>query len=70
MIDWLNHITSDPSIMVGKPCIKGTRIPVDMILEELAHGREMDDLLRSYPRLKESDIKACLRFATEGNRSR
>jgi len=34
--------------MVGKPCIKGTRIPVDMILEELAHGREVADLLEGY----------------------
>lgn len=65
MIDWRDHITSDPKIMVGKPCIKGTRIPVDMILEELAHGREIDDLIGSYPSLKEDDIKASLQFAAE-----
>ena len=48
MIDRRQHISSDPQIMVGKPCIKGTRIPVDMILEELAHGREVADLLEGY----------------------
>ncbi len=43
--------------------LKGTRIPVDLILEELAHGREVGDLLQSYPVLKEEDIKASLQFA-------
>ncbi len=64
-MNWQDHITSDPKIMVGKPCIKGTRIPVDLILEELAHGREISDLLESYPTLKETDIKASLQFAAE-----
>jgi len=65
MLDWRDHISSDPAIMVGKPCIKGTRIPVDLILEELAHGRDADDLLEAYPKIKEADIKACLQFAAE-----
>lgn len=65
MLNWHDHITSDPKIMVGKPCIKGTRIPVDLILEELAHGRELADLLAAYPNLKEEDIKASLQFAAE-----
>jgi len=65
MLDWRDHISSDPAIMVGKPCIKGTRIPVDLILEELAHGREAGDLLEAYPKIKEADIKACLQFAAE-----
>jgi uncharacterized protein (DUF433 family) len=65
MLDWRDHISSDPKIMVGKPCIKGTRIPVDLILEELAHGRESGDLLQAYPRLSDEDIKACLQFAAE-----
>ncbi|MFZ1694032.1 MAG: DUF433 domain-containing protein [Flavobacteriales bacterium] len=65
MLNWRDHITSDPAIMVGKPCIKGTRIPVDLILEELAHGREIFDLIESYPRLKADDVKASLQFAAE-----
>lgn len=65
MIDWRSHITSDPQVMVGKPCIKGTRIPVDLILEELAHGRDVVDLLEAYPRITMDDIKACLQFAAE-----
>ena len=65
MLDWRQHISSDPKIMVGKPCIKGTRIPVDLILEELAHGREVADLLEGYPSLKEDDVRASLQFAAE-----
>jgi uncharacterized protein (DUF433 family) len=65
MLDWRDHISSDPKVMHGKPCFKGTRIPVDLILEELAHGREMSDLMEAYPRIKETDIKASLLFAAE-----
>ena len=49
--------------MVGKPVVKGTRIPVELVLEHLADNPELDDLLAAYPRLTREDVKACLAFA-------
>ena len=45
MTEYKNHIEANPKIMFGKPCIKGTRIPVDLILEKLAWGETIEDLL-------------------------
>ncbi len=59
-MDWEARISSDPKIMFGKPCIKGTRIPVDLILEKIAHGISFSDLLEAYPRIEVEDIQACL----------
>ena len=58
-------ILSDPSIMMGKPVVAGTRITVEIILERLAAGESMEDLLKSYPRLTEETIRAALAFAAE-----
>ncbi len=65
MILWTAHIETDPGKMYGKPVITGTRIPVDLILEKLASGDTIEDLLASYPKINENDIKACLLFAAE-----
>lgn len=65
MLDWQKYITSDPDILYGKPTIKGTRIPVDLILEKLAHGETTEQLLKAYPRLNREAIDACLFFAAE-----
>jgi len=65
MLDWRLHIESDPGKLYGKPVIKNTRVPVDLILEKLAVGETMDDLLAAYPRLTSEDIRACLAFASE-----
>jgi len=65
MIDWNLHIESNPDKLYGKPVIKGTRIPVDIILEKLAYGDSMEDLLEAYPKLSKNDIYACLIFASE-----
>jgi len=65
IIDWRSHITSDPKIMFGKPVIKNTRIPVDLILEKLAAGDKTEDLLEAYPSLSKEDIISCLLFASE-----
>ena len=62
MIDYKNHIESNPKIMVGKPCIKGTRIPVDLILRKINNGYSVEDLLDAYPRLTKNDIEACLYY--------
>ncbi|MCB0595787.1 MAG: DUF433 domain-containing protein [Lewinellaceae bacterium] len=49
----------------GKPVIKNTRIPVDLILEKMSEGETIDDLLRAYPRINKEAIMACLAFASE-----
>ena len=64
MMDWRSHISSDPSIMFGKPCIKNTRIPVDLILEKLGNGSSIEDLLLAYPKISKEDIKACMLYAS------
>ncbi len=63
-MDWHSHISSDPKIMFGKPCIKNTRIPVDLILEKLGNGYSIPDLLKAYPKISEDDIKACMLYAS------
>jgi len=64
-IDWLSHISTDPKILFGKPVIKNTRIPVDLILEKLAAGDKSEDLLEAYPVLTKDDIISCLLFGAE-----
>lgn len=59
------RIFVDPSIMMGKPCIKGTRITVELILRKLGAGRSFADLLQAYPRLTEDDLRAALAFAAD-----
>jgi uncharacterized protein (DUF433 family) len=61
-------IISDPKIMVGKPVIKGTRITVEHILEEMAGGLTIEELLDSYPNLSRESIQAALKFAAESVR--
>ncbi len=65
MIDYKKHIESNPEIMFGKPCIKGTRVPVDLILRHLAGAWTFEDLLDAFPRIKREDIIACLSFAAD-----
>ena len=62
-MDYLNHITIDPKIMTGKPCIRDTRIPVSIILKLLAKKDSYEQILSSYPELTEEDILACLEYA-------
>ncbi|MDI9623144.1 MAG: DUF433 domain-containing protein [Acidobacteriota bacterium] len=59
------RITSDPTVMMGQPVVEGTRITVDHILEELAAGVTIDQLLRAHPRLTRDGILAALRFGNE-----
>lgn len=65
MIDWTLHIETDPEKLFGKPVVMNTRIPVDLILEKLAVGDTIDDLIDAYPQLKRDDIAACLVFAAD-----
>ena len=59
-------IQSHPSIMMGKPVVAGTRITVELILEKLAAGEIVEQLLKAHPRLTKEGIQAALCFATEG----
>ena len=61
---WHSHIFFDPKIMFGKPCIKNTRIPVNLILEKLGNGYTISDLLKAYPKISEDGIKACMLYAS------
>jgi uncharacterized protein (DUF433 family) len=62
-------IISDPAIMMGKPVIAGTRITVELILEKLAAGETVDQVLDAHPRLTREAIRAALAFAAEALRS-
>ena len=62
MVDWKRWIVSDPRVKLGKPVIAGTRIPVDLILEKLAAGETVQDLLEAHPRLTEEAIRAALAY--------
>lgn len=56
-------IQSDPSIMMGKPVIKGTRITMELVLEKLAAGETIEQILESHPHLNQEALLACLEFA-------
>ena len=57
------RIITDPEILAGKPVVRGTRIPVDLVLQYLAANPNFDDLFADYPRLTVEDVKACLAYA-------
>lgn len=59
----LERIEVNPAVMLGKPVIKGTRIPVELLLRKLSEGANEADLLDAYPRLTKSDIQAALAYA-------
>jgi len=61
----LKRIVTDPKIMLGKPVIKGTRLPVEIIVEKIAYGATIDDLRKDYPFLREDDIRAALLYAAK-----
>jgi uncharacterized protein (DUF433 family) len=63
MKEFSSHISINPEIRFGKPCIKGTRISVNDILQWLASGMEQEQILEDYPALKKEDILAALAFA-------
>ena len=62
-----NHprISADPAVMMGKPCIRGTRITVELILRKLGAGRSVADILAAYPQLSSEDVLAALAFAAD-----
>ena len=60
-----DRIEINPAVMMGKPVIRGTRIPVELILRKLAEGATREDLLDAYPRLTGPDLLAALRYAAD-----
>jgi uncharacterized protein (DUF433 family) len=58
-----DRIVRDPAIMVGKPVVKGTRIPVERVLAHLADNPDVSDLFAAFPRLTQDDLRACLEYA-------
>ena len=61
-MDWRNRISTDPNICHGKPCIKGTRVMVSVVLDNLAAGESHDSIRRGY-NIEEEDIQAALHYA-------
>jgi uncharacterized protein (DUF433 family) len=61
----LNRISIDPNVGFGKPCIKGHRIWVSLVLDMLASGMPVAEILKEYPGLEETDILACIAYGAE-----
>ena len=67
---WQDYITVDPDICHGQACIKGTRVMVSVVLDNLASGMTADEIIRSYPSLQPQDIRAAVSYAAELARER
>jgi uncharacterized protein (DUF433 family) len=66
----LSRITMDPKVCFGKPCIRGHRIWVSLILDLLASGMSSEEILEEYPGIEEADIRACIAYGAEMARER
>ena len=64
-MNWKDRVTVDPLVCHGKACIKGTRIMVSVILDNLAEGVSEEEILKSYPSIVPNDIKAAIAYAAE-----
>lgn len=64
-VSWQEHIVVDPNIHHGDPCIKGTRVPVTIIVGSLADGMTAEEIIEQYPQLTADDIRAALAYAAE-----
>ena len=69
-MNWQDHITVDPAVCHGKACIKGTRVMVSVILDNLAAGLTADEMIDSYPSLSPEAIQAAITYAAELARER
>ena len=63
MVDFMKHIEINPKILLGKPVIRGTRIPLELIVKLVAQGWKDEDIIKEYPSLKKEDIRAALFYA-------
>ena len=62
-VNWREYIVSTPDVLKGKPRIKGTRIPVSLILGYMAEGKTVDEIIEEFPDLEKEQIAACLDYA-------
>jgi uncharacterized protein (DUF433 family) len=69
-MDWRERITVDPAVCHGRACIKGTRVMVAVVLDNLAAGIQTDEILHSYPSLKAEDLQAAMAYAADLARER
>jgi len=69
-MDWKPYITTDPDIMHGTVCFRGTRVPVSIVLDNLAEGETAETILQQYPSLKPEHIPAALGYAADLARER
>ena len=67
--EWRHFIKSDPTVMMGKPVITGTRVTVELILEKLAAGETVEQIIDEHPRLTKEGVYAALAFASEALRA-
>ncbi|MEX2173157.1 MAG: DUF433 domain-containing protein [Pirellulaceae bacterium] len=65
MTDWQSRITSNPSVCHGKPCIRGTRIMVSVVLDNIAEGLSAEQIVEQYPPLLAEDVQAALSYAAK-----
>ncbi|MDX1941048.1 MAG: DUF433 domain-containing protein [Saprospiraceae bacterium] len=66
----LEHISVDPNVCFGKPCVKGTRIWVSLLLDFIADGTTFEDILKHYPQLTKEDILACVAYGAAMSKKR
>lgn len=64
-MDWRSRIVAHPDVLVGKPVIKGTRISVELVMDVLAAGYTIDQIIQQYDHLTREDIQACLAYAKD-----
>lgn len=64
-MDWMERITVDPNVLVGKPVIRDTRIAVEFVIDLLAQGWSEHQIMENYPGLTHADLLACLHYASE-----
>lgn len=69
-MNWREHITVEPQLCHGQACIRGTRIPASVVLDNLAAGVSVDEILRSYPSLTRESVQAAVAYAAELARER
>lgn len=69
-MNWQERITVDPTVCHGQACVKGTRIMVSVVLDNLAAGVETEEILGSYPSLTEEDLQAAIAYAADLARER
>lgn len=69
-MDWRDYISVNPNVCHGKACLKGTRIMVSVVMDNLAAGLTIDEIIRSYPTLSHEAIRAAISYAAELTRER